>query len=819
MQPAQAQSLSAAQPGPSYALQPTPTSSSSRMDASHQTSPTPESRHTRSHNSGLRLSHPPPPPSPSYRQQITPQSKRVRLSNHDADSTASATATSPLSQSLSILHHSYTSSTATAPGSSSSLPIVKPLSGISRPLPLPPTPSRSQRPLSPTTRHDLLIPMPQRSIQDFEQLLPPRPPPKTRFPRSNGPQRALLQAIPPQPPEPAPAPRMPAARDHSPLAPATEILSRRQGWCLTGFRSFDLDLDRIAEVVEREQARLDPNSGDQHCNQSALRDVSRADTPHLGLPDRGLPSGSILEVIGPPGSGKSSLILQFAVTERLRSLRRARESLTVPQQAVGFSNQPGQQDESSSTDSCFFSEDFWDAEVATADQVLLIDCEGALSPERVTDAVWSTVTSLWTSLRDQLPRHDGIDAEKLLDPSAHPASPPQQRSAMPEEVRRLVAAVLAGIHISRVTSLASLIALLHSLRPTDELPESQLRKAIPTALPPRTSLVAIDSLSYFVRTTGGSSQERKVAAQVMERIRDMLLRLQKPFEDRPPSEPTVESHEALRRRCVDAASKLCAPTIVFSNQLGVRRGRNESDASGRASPSVRPFLGAGPGGRGPHAASSRSEGSSMLAPLLNGSRPSQPARRRDERPAPSVALGGPEIWDDEDPPASSPRPQWQQQQLLGARNTTSQPMGHDRGWPPSFLGQDVWRMLLFRHGAFGHRYAQMVSVPPAVQSELSVLWAQTRERIEERARSRPTTANGPSEQQTQDEVGNAGGAGDVPMEQATEVQQVDQEQTSAATAQEFGAEQDQQMLEMLRQLRASLFRWRPFHVTSSGLIS
>ncbi|SJX66136.1 uncharacterized protein SRS1_13546 [Sporisorium reilianum f. sp. reilianum] len=800
------------QPGPSYAHSPPRVASaSSCVDTAHQASPLPASSlHTTPHRASLRLSHPPPAPSSSYLHQITPQCKRTRLSNHDADSTTTATATSPLSPSSSTVHHSNASSAATAPLSSPSLPTVRPLSGISRPFPVPATPSRPQHPSSPTIRHAPLIPMPQRSIEDFEKLLPPRPPPTTRPPHSNGPHRALLQAIPPQPPQPIPAPRIAAPLDHDLLAPAVETLSRRQGWSLTGFRSFDLDLVRIAEVVQLEQARLHPNAIDQHDYPSTSHDEARADRPHFGLEDRGLPSGSIVEVLGPPGSGKSSLVLQFAVTERLRALRRARESLVAPDDEAGPSRQL-------LADSCYFSEEFWDAEVASADQVLLIDCEGALSPERIADAVWTLVTSLWASLRDRSPSENGTDADRHPGPSTTLSPPQQQRSAMPEEVRRLVAAVLAGIHVSRVTSLASLFALLHSLRPTDELPEGQLSKAIPTALPPRTSLVAIDSLSYFLRSAGGSSQDRKAAAQVTERVREMLLRLQKPFEYRPPSEPTPECRQALRRKCAEAASKLCAPTIVFSNQLGIRRARNDSDANGRASPSGRPFMGAGPS-RSLHKGNARSEGSSMLAPLLNGTRPPQPTRRRDERPAPSVALNGPEMWDDEEPPASSPRPQWQQQQQqqIAGRNMGSQQMGHDRGWPPSLLGQDVWRMLLFRHGAFGHRYAQMVSVPPAVQSELSVLWAQTRERVNDRARNRPAAANEASEEQTSDEAGDAG---DVPMQQSTEAQQDGPPQTAAPTQRDAGEKQDKQMLELLSQLRASLFRWRPFHVSSYGLVS
>ena len=463
--------------------------------------------------------------------------------------------------------------------------------------------------------------------------------------------------------------------------------------------------------------------------------------------------------------------------------------------------------DSAFSDSYYFTEDFWDAEVASADQVLLIDCEGALTPEKITDAAWAAVFSLWISSEEH--QQDTRGTHAATKGAATRPSLGQNRAAMPEEVRRLVAAVLAGIHVSRITSLAGLIALLHSLRPTDELNDGQLRRALPSAMPPRTSLILIDSLSYHMRSSGGSSQDRKSAARLTERIREMLLRLQKPFEFEPQSELSIEEQEAARQRSRDAAAKLCSPTIVFTNQLGVRRGRSELDASGRSSPSGRSSMGVG-SGRPFNKGNTRGEGSSMLAPLLNGLRPPQPARMRDERPAPSVALGGPEMWEGESPATASPR----RLQDLGGHNPPTQPMGYDRGWPPSFLGQDVWRILLFRHGTFGHRYAQMVSMPPAIQSELSILWAQTRERVRARAAAAQTGAERSAvvaSAQAEAEAGQT--TSDIP----SEAQQIERQQTNGD--EQSTGDKDKQMLELLSQLRASLFRWRPFHVTSRGLAS
>ncbi|KAJ9478760.1 hypothetical protein PHBOTO_002271 [Pseudozyma hubeiensis] len=778
------------------------TSTSSPSPSTRHAPLAPPTMHATPHKTSLRLSHPPPAPSSSFLHQVTPQSKRTRFSYTETDS--ATTTASPLSRTPNSLHNASTGSTDKVSLSSSSLSNVRPLSGISLPRPLPATPSRPQR-LSPSTSNaPHLIPMPQRSIEDFHKLLPPPQPSAARYPRTDTPQRALLQNIPPQPPVQIQAPNTIAGHNTHPAVSIVETLPSRRSWSLTGFRSFDLDLDRIAQVVQLEQNRLhgadDSATSDRTRTQPQLEFVDTFEASFCGRQDRGLPSGSILEMLGPPGSGKSSLLLQVAVTERLRALRRARESLWIPHHHDEALAGNDAQTDHPFTDSSYFSEEFWDAEVATADQVLIIDCEGALTPEKVADAAWTTVIELWASLPGSSEGPNRVESGK--------STLQYQRSAMSEDVRRLVAAVLTGIHVSRVTSLAGLVALLHSLRPTDELQEGLSRKVVPSALPPRTSVILIDSLSYYLRPSGGSSQDRRAAAQVSERVRDLLLRLQKSFEYRPHQEATAEEREAARKHCSDAAEKLCVPTIVFTNQLGIRRGRKESEASGRSSPTGRPSMGAG-SSRFSSRNNAGSEGPSTLAPLLNGTRPPQQARLRDELPAFSVALGGPEMWDDEGGTAVMPR----HRQQYGGRNAPSQPISHNRGWPPSFLGQDVWRMLLFRHGTFGHRYAQMISVPPAVQAELSELWTQTKERVNARVQAGSCIATNVEEHRASD--GEA-------LQEPPEAQEATT-QTEASKAdsppEEVAEKQDERILELLRQLQASLFRWRPFQINSRGLIS
>ncbi|GAC98708.1 hypothetical protein PHSY_006302 [Pseudozyma hubeiensis SY62] len=777
------------------------TSRTSSSPSPHHAPATLPPMHATPLKTSLRLSHPPPAPSSSFLQHATPQSKRTRFSYTETDS--ATTTASPLSRTPNSLHNASIGSTDTSSLSASSLSNVRPLSGISLPRPLPATPSRPQRPSPSTSNAPHLIPMPQRSIEDFQRLLPPPQPSTARYSRTDTPQRALLQNIPPQPPMPIQTGNMNAGNYTHPTVPTVETLPSRRSWSLTGFRSFDLDLDRIAQVVQLEQDRLhsadDSAPSDPTRTQPQLEFVDTFGASFCGCQDRGLPSGSILEMLGPPGSGKSSFLLQFAITERLRALRRARESLWIPHGHDEALAPNDAQINHPFTDSSYFSEEFWDAEVATADQVLIIDCEGALTPEKVADAAWTAVIELWASLPGPSDGSDRVESGK--------STLQCQRSAMPEDVRRLVAAILTGLHVSRVTSLAGLVALLHSLRPTDELQEGLSKKALPSALPLRTSLILIDSLSYYLRPSGGSGQDRKTAAQVSERVHDLVLRLQKPFEYMPHHEATAEEREAARKHCSDAAEKLCVPTIVFTNQLGIRRGRKESEASGRSSPAGRPSMGTG-SSRFSSRNNAGSEGPSTLAPLLNGTRPPQPARLRDERPAFSVALGGPEMWDDEGGTAVMPR----HRQQYGGRNAPSQPVSHDRGWPPSFLGQDVWRMLLFRHGTFGHRYAQITSVPPAVQTELSELWTQTKERVNARAQAGAIATSVAAHRASDGQA----------LQEQPEAQE-STAQTGASLAdsppEDVADKQDQRILELLRQLQASLFRWRPFQVDSRGLVS
>ncbi len=235
---------------------------------------------------------------------------------------------------------------------------------------------------------------------------------------------------------------------------------------------------------DQSQRQADSAGDDEDSSPDTSRNGRRISNSLLGSPDYGLPSGSILEVLGPPGSGKTSMLVQFAVTERLRALGRARRDLAMHdddavQTAQLETEGPATSRDTGLAPSSYFSEDFWDAEVATSDQVLMLDCEGALTAEQIADAAWSAAITLWHSSRHQQEATENSGA--VGSTSGKSTSPvQQQRAEMPEVVRRLVAAILAGIHVSRVTSLAGMIALLHSLRPTDEYQDAQVKGSLAT---------------------------------------------------------------------------------------------------------------------------------------------------------------------------------------------------------------------------------------------------------------------------------------------------------------------------------------------------
>lgn len=194
----------------------------------------------------------------------------------------------------------------------------------------------------------------------------------------------------------------------------------------------------------------------------------------------GLASGSALEVIGPPASGKTTLLIQIAVLERLHSLQRCQNVLRRGTSAEG---------------------DEWEDANEGATQVMLIGM---------------FVNSLGTLMESQTDLSSYIaDTEGSigLDCVAKVASDCIHQSAFRLSMTsrlRLLRILLSGIHYCRCASDYELLALLRTLLPVDrrkvssQLTSSQStfkeNKHAPSGtFPIRTSMVIIDSISYLLR--------------------------------------------------------------------------------------------------------------------------------------------------------------------------------------------------------------------------------------------------------------------------------------------------------------------------------
>ena len=443
----------------------------------------------------LAMPPPPQPPLPSSSllcrsQPTSPFPKRVRLQSVEHDQ----------------------------PSSSSSATCL-PLSGLARPLP-PPTPSPSaQQAARASAGNTPLRPLNPPSIQDIQALLPPPQPPPARA-------RAL------------PATNSAAAQPEI-IQPETVPWSTR--FIPTSFLPIDTRITSWYAALNHANTHNIPDisapaeSVEQQATATAACQVEGA-SESKSDEVLGLRSGDFLEVIGPPGSGKTSFALQAALQARLSSLVSSRKQMSL------------EDDQGRSDLSVLFTEEYWDAELTSASQVLFVDTEGGALPERILDATWSYIQTLWLS-------HTGLVSSHLrgLDAKA--------RSSLPEVVRRCVAATLEGIHLVRITRPSELAALLFELTfrdsaHQDEEEEQQnrhKRSKCFSPIPERLSLVVLDSISHCLRANPTGSEERASRAFLLEQLGKLQARMNEPRLAPAPSE-----------------SDAYVPAFICTNQMSVR---------------------------------------------------------------------------------------------------------------------------------------------------------------------------------------------------------------------------------------------------------
>ncbi|WFD29805.1 hypothetical protein MSPP1_000818 [Malassezia sp. CBS 17886] len=198
---------------------------------------------------------------------------------------------------------------------------------------------------------------------------------------------------------------------------------------------------------------------------ASARQTDREEASMGGHSD-GFAVGSALELVGPPGIGKTAWAMQMAILERLQHV------VGAAQEALAGGAQTG----GGTGDACDVYRTlctFLDTEAEPyCAQVVVADTEGAFSPPRLQHMVQVLVA-----------------AAPLPSMGAAATPPPQGAGADARQMRDAFSrAVLRGIHIVRILSLGSLVAFLG--RATASVHKFG-------GLPPRTSLLIVDSLSFF----------------------------------------------------------------------------------------------------------------------------------------------------------------------------------------------------------------------------------------------------------------------------------------------------------------------------------
>ncbi|CEH19207.1 DNA REPAIR PROTEIN RAD51 HOMOLOG 3 [Ceraceosorus bombacis] len=211
--------------------------------------------------------------------------------------------------------------------------------------------------------------------------------------------------------------------------------------------------------------------------------------------------GSLLEVTGGPGTGKTALLAAMAVAARLDALRECLLQM-------------------SSDGSCGSQRMDWDAVVEKAESVLVMDTEGSLPPSRILQAARSQIAALDAGDDPLLVCCNSTHAVNTLA-DLHRSGPCATGG---QASRMLVKAVLVGVHHSRVPTLASLLAHIHLAFPTRHFESTDEDGDMPpdehsSHLPARVRLILIDSISYHLRgPQGETAADRSIRSHALSRI-------------------------------------------------------------------------------------------------------------------------------------------------------------------------------------------------------------------------------------------------------------------------------------------------------------
>ncbi|KAL9933900.1 hypothetical protein V8E36_006982 [Tilletia maclaganii] len=418
----------------------------------------------------------------------------------------------------------------------------------------------------------------------------------------------------------------------------------------------------------------------------------------------------IVEIAGPTASGKSAFIVCCAVRERLRTLFEAWEALSVD--GGGSKSDKGKQKQKRRQRMTW---DEWENDVQqNASQVMLIDTEGSCTPERLLTAAQALIKSDvdLLELARLIPRDD--DDGEALNIFGKDG---QVEQSIDEMTLPLVQAVLEGIQLCQPATRAQFLAtiflidphLSNGLRKTiarssdastaddDPAPSSlalptgkpqsqaqlqqqrhQQQLANYSSLPARTSLLLIDTLSAFFRSFPSTKPEREERTHILSALSALVGRIRR-----------------YNQACVNQGRAGQVINLVVTNQMGVRMAPQDGSLANFE-----------PGNSLPDKVA-------VLVPqfqIITSSSSTMLFGDSSNKPYSQIGHSSQAPW---------------QNQATQRKSSSSNNQGEDAsasligsGFNASVLGNEVWRVVLFRAGGRGHRFVQLYQLPRSIEANV-----------------------------------------------------------------------------------------------------
>ena len=248
---------------------------------------------------------------------------------------------------------------------------------------------------------------------------------------------------------------------------------------------------------------------------------------------RGFPIGSALEIVGPPGVGKTTWAMQLAISERLEHMMHTMQLCTHQYGSVDDAPTPPTSPRTL-MDAMDVDIEPWCA------QIVLVDTEGSIAPTRLQTMTRAAITQHHVSMTQRYAHCAGVTADVY---------------------HAMERAVLRGIHLVRCTTLGELLAFV-------SIAASTVLKV--PGLPPRTSLLIIDTLSFFTYAhalpINATREQRKAREDAIQCILHSLTTLrdsQIPEQDRI---TVVVTMQMSTRRLNDAGAVL-QPSLLSKSSM------------------------------------------------------------------------------------------------------------------------------------------------------------------------------------------------------------------------------------------------------------